>query len=79
MESNGTNELVSRLERMFSFHSAEGSQPMQYATVRGQCLELALLIAVLVPNCEEREQAFLRLNEVMWWANAGIARHTEVK
>lgn len=72
MDNN--TELIIRLERMFTFHPAEGAQPLQYATIRGECLDLAKLIAVLLPDCEEREQAFLRLNEVMFWANAGVAR-----
>ena len=75
-EANGENtELLSALENQFKFHPAEGTQPLQYATVRGQCLDLAQLIAVIVPDCWEREQAFKKLNEVMFWANAGIARH----
>lgn len=74
--SNATTELVHRLEQMFTFHPAEGAQPLQYATVRGECLDLAKLIAVLLPDCEEREMAFMRLNEVMFWANAGVARHS---
>jgi hypothetical protein len=70
------DELISNLENQFGYHMAQGAQPVQYATVRGTCLDLAKMIAVICPESEERRMAIRRLNEVMFWANAAIARHT---
>lgn len=70
------SDLSAKLENQFMYHIAEGTQPLQYATVRGECLELARLIVVLCPESEERDQAIKRLNEVMFWANAAVARHS---
>lgn len=64
-----------RLENMFSYHPASGEQPGLYGAVRASCLELALFIDALVPDSLEKEQAFLRLNEAMFWANGAIARN----
>ena len=68
-------ELLARLRNMFEYHMAEGEQPLKYAAVRGQCLELAQLIVALCPESEERNKALERLNETMFWANAAVARH----
>lgn len=72
------SDLSAKLENQFMYHIAEGTQPLQFATIRGECLELARMIVVICPDGEEREQAIRRLNEVMFWANAAIARHSGV-
>lgn len=74
MTSAMSADLNAKLDNQFKYHIAEGAQPMQFATIRGECLDLARIIVVICPDCEEREQAILRLNEVMFWANAAIAR-----
>lgn len=71
-----TSSLLRELENQFTYHMAEGEQPLRYAAVRGQCLELAKLIVVLCPESTERDIAIERLNEVMFWANGAIARHS---
>ena len=47
---------------------------VNHDAMRGACLRLAYSIQRRVPDGREREQALLRLEEVMFWANAGIAR-----
>ena len=71
-----TSSLLEKLENQFTYHMAEGEQPLKYAAVRGQCLELAQLIVALCPDSSERDIAVERLNEVMFWANGAIARHS---
>lgn len=69
-------ELMTELENQFKYHMAEGEQPIQYAAIRGACLDLAKLIAAICPDSLERDVAFERLNEVMFWANASVARRS---
>ena len=72
--TDNTTRLLDELNNMFTYHMAEGEQPLKYAAIRGQCLELAQLIVALCPAGKERAEAILRLNEVMFWANAAVAR-----
>lgn len=69
------SDLLAKLENQFMYHMAEGAQPLKYATIRGQCLELAQMLVALCPESEERDIAVRKLNETMFWANASVARH----
>lgn len=42
--------------------------------MRAACLDLAVKIVETVPYSREQSNALTRLEEVMFWANAGIAR-----
>lgn len=64
----------SELENRFRYHVAAGEQPLKFAAIRGECLGLARLMAVLIPEGRERDIAIEKLEEAMFWANAGIAR-----
>jgi hypothetical protein len=75
MNSAVQTDLMAKLENQFMYHIAEGAQPLKFATIRGECLELAQLLVALCPVCEERDEAIRKLNEVMFWANAAVARH----
>lgn len=70
------NGFLEELENRFIYHMAEGEQPLKYAAIRGQCLELAKMIAALCPESRERSLAFTALEEAMFWANASVARNT---
>lgn len=45
-------------------------------TIRDQCLKLSSYITECVPEGRERALAITKLEEVMMWANAGIARNS---
>ena len=62
------------LEHNFTYHSPKDGQPAMYEAIRDAALEYARLIDVLVPNGREKSLAFTKLEEVVFWANAGIAR-----
>ena len=70
------NDFLTDLENRFMYHMAEGEQPLKYAAIRGQCLELAKMIAALCSESRERSIAFTHLEEAMFWANASVARNT---
>ncbi len=62
----------------FSFHPANTEEKRnEHSSVRMLCLELALTINERVPEGREKALAFTKLEEVMMWSNAGIARVKE--
>lgn len=65
-----------RIEKMFEYHPVTGEKPGIQGAVRFMCLQLARLIMNAIPNCTERDEAIRKLNEVLFWAVAGIDRCT---
>lgn len=65
------DELLNR----FSYHPATDEQTqLMHGAVRVMCLNLAIELNRLVPEGREKALAITHLEEVMMWANAGIAR-----
>lgn len=63
------------LENRFSFHPAVKEETKDaHEAVRGHCHDLARQLNHLVPEGREKALAITKLEEVMMWANAGIAR-----
>jgi hypothetical protein len=68
---------IEDLENRFAFHPANTVEKKNnHASVRMHCLDLALFINENVPEGKEKSLAITHLEEVMMWANAGIARAT---
>ena len=65
----------SELEKRFTYHKPKEGQPEIYQELRGKGKELALLISDRCPHSRERSLAFTKLEEVIMWANAAIARN----
>ena len=63
------------IERNFTYHAPKPGQPATYTLLRNTAKELALLINDMVPEGREKSLAFTKLEEAVFWANAGIARH----
>jgi hypothetical protein len=64
-----------QIENNFSYHSPKEGQPEVYETLRSRAKELAYLIEALVPNSREKSVAMTKLEEAIFWANAGVARN----
>lgn len=63
------------LENRFSFHAATDDEKRNaHSSIRMNCLDLAKFINLNVPEGREKALAITHLEEVMMWANAGIAR-----
>ncbi|REE61454.1 hypothetical protein BX257_4032 [Streptomyces sp. 3212.3] len=61
--------------RRFTFHPADTVERRQaHEDVRTVCLDLALTLNAELPPGAEKQAALFRLEEVMFWANAAIAR-----
>lgn len=68
---------VQDLENRFKFHSPKDENTKAaHEDVRHHCLTLATHINTLVPEGREKSLALTHLEEVMMWANAGIARNS---
>lgn len=62
------------LRNRFSYHAPKGDQTQRYESIRAGCLELALNIVALTPGSPEQSLALNALDQVMFLANAAIAR-----
>lgn len=66
--------LQSIIEHRFTYHAPKQGQPERYVEIRDTAKELALRIADLCPCGREQSVALTKLDEVVFWANAAIAR-----
>lgn len=67
---------IKDLENRFAFHAAATEEKRnEHTSVRNHCLDLAKYINEKVPEGREKILAITHLEEVMLWANAGIARN----
>lgn len=66
------------LERRFAFHPATTPErQLAHQSVRTHCHQLAGVINDLLPEGREKSLAVTKLEEVMFWANAGLARQSD--
>ena len=67
------------LEHRFTYHAPKDGQIERYQQIRSRALEFAALIVELSPVSREQSIAFTRLEEVVMYANAAIAREVELE
>lgn len=63
------------LANRFTYHAPTEGQPEQYELIRKIALSYATVINEMVPDSREKSTAITHLEEVVFWANAGIARN----
>lgn len=68
-------EAEFEIEQRFMVHPADDLQIKKMENVRDECLATARHIIKYVPQGREQALALTALEEVMFWANAGIARN----
>jgi len=64
------------IESRFAFHSLNDAQGMKAQYIRDQTEKLAFAINEACPESREKSLSITHLEEVMFWANAAIARNT---
>lgn len=63
------------LENRFGYHPpTRPSIVDQHQEIRNRCFVLAQRFTELIPESRELSLALTKLEEVMFWANAGVAR-----
>jgi hypothetical protein len=67
-----TNEDISN---RFSYHPPTPGQVHIYEAIRGQVRNLAEFLNELCPEGRDKATAITKLEEVMFWANASVARN----
>jgi len=68
------SELRGDLIERFTYHEPKGSQSTRYHEIRNNAYRYAGLILDLTPKSREQSLAITKLEEVVFWANAAIAR-----
>lgn len=64
-----------RIENNFKYHAPSGDQPYKYDAIRSKIKELAYMLSDECPDSREKSVAMTKLEEVMFWANASVARN----
>ena len=67
--------FIKELEHRFTYHAPKHDQPAKYEKLRKEAYEFAILIDQLCPDSREKSLAITKLEEVVMWANASIARN----
>lgn len=63
------------IEHRFKFHPADTDTKRDaHTAIREACGDLAQFVNERVPDGREKSTAITKLEEVMFWANAGLAR-----
>lgn len=68
-------DLHERVNRDFEYHPPRGNQPELYTEGRRWAREFAHFIVDVAPASREQSLALTKLEEVVFWLNAAIARH----
>lgn len=63
------------IENRFTYHPPKGDQAERYGQIRGCAKILAEEIIRITPASREQSAALTKLDEVVFWANAAIARN----
>jgi len=64
------------LKNRFNYHKPKDQATCDnHERIRNSCLSLACLIVENTPPTREQSLAITKLEEVMFWANAAIARN----
>lgn len=66
--------IQSEIEHRFTYHPPTGDQPDKYGKIRTRAKDYAILLTHLCPESRELSIALTKLDEVVFWANAAIAR-----
>jgi len=61
----------------FTYHPPQGDQVERYQEIRSKALEFAEFLVRVTPTSRAQTHAINKLHEVVFWANAAIARGEE--
>lgn len=64
-----------QIENSFTYHAPKGDQAKRYETMREMAKRFAIFIVANTPESREQSLAITKLDEVVMWANASVARN----
>ena len=67
--------LKDEIDHRFTFHPPHGDQAERYGRIREAAKQLAFGLELRCPPSRELSLALTKLDEVVFWANASIARN----
>ena len=68
-------EYGDEIDNRFTYHTPHDSQIERYQTIRDMLKDTANKLVLLTPKSREQSLALTKLEEVVFWANAAIARN----
>ena len=69
------NKLLARMNHDFTYHAPKGNQVERYNVIREKARQFALFIVGSCPESRELSTVLTKLDEVVFWSNASIARN----
>jgi hypothetical protein len=63
------------LANRFTYHPPHGDQAARYGAIRGKAQDFAFYLSSQCPESRELSTALTKLDEVVFFANAAIARN----
>jgi len=66
---------VDDLKKRFTYHPPKGGQANRYEQIRSKAHDFAISLDTFCPDSREKSLAITKLEEVVMWANASIARN----
>lgn len=69
------NKDTEEIENRFTYHAPVVDQVDRYSRMRNNAKMIAYVICDICPPSRERSLAITKLDEVVFWANAAIARN----
>lgn len=66
---------VDDLTNRFRYHRPDEERAAKHTIIRQKCYELAVELNGLIPDGREKSLAITNLEDVMFWANAALARY----
>ena len=69
------DQTMEQIENNFTYHAPKGDQTGRYQEIREAAKMLRIDISRFTPKSREQSLAITKLEEVVFWANAAIARN----
>lgn len=63
------------IDRAYTYSPPKGDQPQRYVEIRATAKAFAELLVAKCPHSRELSVALTKLEEVVMWSNASIARN----
>lgn len=71
------DKQIEEMGKRFTYHAPKGDQAERYVEIRATAHAFALGLSQTCPESRELSLALTKMEEVVFWANAAIARREE--